>query len=400
MKCSAQKNNKFQVEGIVALVTLASLIFALMVGLSRDAVDIAPFIDSLVPGATDYKEIESDKYAVYGDSVQSPIGYIVVKKHNGFGGPLKVALSVDREGSVLDFAVVEHRETPRWFERVKVSSLFEDLRVKKYTDAFKLGGDLDGVSGATYTTRAITESIKTGIKDVAFNDLGFDKVAADSKRVQFGIPEVVLGALLLFAGFGLRRIPAHRKKQVRWLCMITGLTVFGFWVNHPLTLVDINKFVLGYWPDLYFQLYWYLLIFGLLLIFFTTGKNVYCQFLCPFGAAQELAGLLGKAKNFNDPQYANFFKWSRRVVVWFAVFIALIYRNPGISSYEIYSTLFSLSGTNLEAIFLTIVLAFALFVHRPWCRLLCPVPAFEDFVRFIQRHIKKRITGVFGLKAS
>jgi len=167
------------------------------------------------------------------------------------------------------------------------------------------------------------------------------------------------------------------------------LVVIGFILNHPLTLVDINKFLMGYWPDLHYQLYWYLLIFGVLLIFLTTNNNIYCYTVCPFGAAQECMAAFGKAKNFHSKKYHDVFKWLRRGILWMAVLIALIFRNPGISSFEVYSTLFSLSGTNREVLFLSIVLLFSLVVKRPWCKYLCPVPAFEDYLRWIKSRVKR-----------
>ncbi len=154
------------------------------------------------------------------------------------------------------------------------------------------------------------------------------------------------------------------------------------------TYKALNKFLMGYWPDVHHQLYWYLMIFGVLLIFLTTNKNIYCHYVCPFGAAQECLAAFGKAKNFHSKRYHELFKWLRRFVVWLAVFIALVFRNPGISSNEVYSTLFSLSGTNREVLFLALVLLFSLFVKRPWCKYLCPVPAFEDYLGLIKNRTK------------
>jgi polyferredoxin len=69
--------------------------------------------------------------------------------------------------------------------------------------------------------------------------------------------------------------------------------------------------------------------------------------------------------------------------VFGAIFLALIFRNPGFSSYEVYGTFFNLSGTNGVVLFLSIVIIVTLFIKRPWCKFLCPVPAFEDYLRVI-----------------
>ncbi|MBT4268730.1 MAG: 4Fe-4S binding protein, partial [Deltaproteobacteria bacterium] len=206
--------------------------------------------------------------------------------------------------------------------------------------------------------------------------------------IQWGYPEIMLVLLLAVAVFGIKTASGKTKKRIRWLLLLSGMFVIGFMVNHPLTLVDISKFLMGYWPDVHYQLYWYLLIFGVLLIFLTTNKNIYCHYICPFGAAQECLAVFGKARNFHSRRYQPIFKWLRRAVVWLAVFVGLIFRNPGISSYEVYSTLFSLSGTNREVLFLSIVLLVSLFVKRPWCKYLCPVPAFEDYLRWMKNRMK------------
>lgn len=138
--------------------------------------------------------------------------------------------------------------------------------------------------------------------------------------------------------------------------LLSGMAVIGFMENHPLTLVDMNKFLMVYWPDVHYQPYWYLLVFGVLLIFLTSNKNIYCRYVCPFGAVQECLAVFAKAEGFHSKQHHAFFKWLRRTVVWLAVCFALIFRNPGISSYEVYGTLFSLSGTNHQVLSLTIVL--------------------------------------------
>ena len=59
--------------------------------------------------------------------------------------------------------------------------------------------------------------------------------------------------------------------------------------------------------------------------------NIYCHHICPFGTVQECLAVFGKAKHLQSKQYVGFFKWLRRGIVWLAVLVALIFRNPGIS---------------------------------------------------------------------
>jgi hypothetical protein len=59
--------------------------------------------------------------------------------------------------------------------------------------------------------------------------------------------------------------------------------------------------------------------------------------------------------------------------VIFAVSLALIYRNPGTFSFEIFGTLFDLEGSNYQFIVLAIILLSSLFIYRPFCNYLCPL---------------------------
>ncbi len=295
---------------------------------------------------------------------------------------------MDPAGTVLHAVVVEHRETPSRFAKVMKSTLIKSMEGKSYKEPFEIGEDVDGITGATYTTRAVARSIKKASREIALNELDLPKPEGKPAGIQFSYPEIVLVLLLVIGVFGIKSASGITKKRIRWLMLLSSMAAIGFMVNHPLTLVDINKFLMGFWPDMHHQLYWYLLIFGVLLIFLTTNRNIYCHYVCPFGAVQECLAVFGQAKNYPSKRYHDFFKWLRRLVVWLAVFIGLIFRNPGVSSYEVYSTLFSLSGTNREVLFLAMVLLFSLFVKRPWCKYLCPIPAFEDYLRWIKNQGK------------
>jgi len=381
-------------EDILGGCTLVTLVFAALIGLNRSASDISAHFQTLLPGAERYEASGIETYKAFNRSSEAPVGYITIKQSNGFGGPLKVAVGVDAAGVVVNAMIVEHRETPSWFAIVEDSALMDAMKGKRYKDHFEIGSDIDGISGATYTTRAVIQSVKAASREIALNELNLPKPDEKPRRIQFGFPEIILLLLLAMGTFGIKYASGKTLKRIRWVTMLAGMAVVGFMVNHPLTLVDINKFLMGYWPDVHYQLYWYLLTFGVLLIFLTTDKNYYCHMVCPFGAAQECLAVLGKAKSAHSKQYHGFFKWLRRAVVWLAVCVALIFRNPGISSYEVYSTIFSLSGTNREVLFLVIVLVFSLFMRRPWCKYLCPVPAFSDYLRFTKSRLKALLSAL------
>jgi polyferredoxin len=176
-------------------------------------------------------------------------------------------------------------------------------------------------------------------------------------------------------------------KQVRWISMLTGMVVLGFIYNNPLTIANINKFLMGYWPQWQTNLYWYILIAGILFVFTVDNKNPYCEWFCPFGAAQECMGVIGGAKVRSPGKYRFFLQWLLRGLAWMAIFIALLLRNPGVTSYEIFGTLFELLGTGVQLALLALVLLTSLFIRRPWCTYLCPLHPVYEFIRMVRKWI-------------
>ena len=65
--------------------------------------------------------------------------------------------------------------------------------------------------------------------------------------------------------------------------------------------------------------------------------------------------------------------WLQRGLVILAVSLALIYRNPSFTSFEIFGTMFRLTGSNYQFMLLAVIVLLSLFLYRPWCRYLCPL---------------------------
>jgi len=299
---------------------------------------------------------------------------------------MKVAVAVDLEGNIIGIAIIQNRETPAWFSKVLESGFIESLIGKTYQDTFKLGEDIDGVTSATYTSRAIAQSVLEGSRRIADEHLGLHIPQEPAPKIKFGIPEATLLSLFAVGYFGHQGNFKY-KKQARWAGMLIGMVVLGFMYNAPLTLSQINKFLLGFWPQWQSNLYWYLLIGGILFVFTVDNKNPYCFWFCPFGAAQECMGAIGGAKAYSPGRYRNFLRWLRRGVVWFAIVVAILFRSPGITSYEIFGTLFSLLGSNSQFIVLALVLVTSLFIKRPWCTYLCPLDPVVKFIQMIRKWI-------------
>lgn len=383
-----RKVNKTQkIDRILGIIAITTIVIAWFVGAAQSKASVEPFLHQALPQAARIEKASGENYAAYAAD-GTLLGYLAIGEANGYGGPMQVAVATDLQGNVIGLSVVEDRETPSWYTRVMETDFVDTLFGKNYTDAFELGKDVDGITGATYTSRALADAVRRGSTQVAGSQLGLPVAVESTPPIQFGIPEMVLIGLFAVGYFGHKRSFKYTK-QVRWLSMITGLVVLGFIYNSPLTIAYISKFLLGFWPVWQTHLYWYLLLGGILLVFTVDNKNPYCEWFCPFGAAQECMGVIGGAKSRTPQKYRNLFKWSQRGLAWLAIVLALLFRNPGLTSYEIFGTLFDLSGSVFQVALLALVMLAALFIKRPWCSFLCPLHPVEEFIRMVRSWIKE-----------
>ncbi len=373
-----------RLERILALVAVGLIVIALFTGLSRSEADLEPFLKSVFPQASFIEHMQSGVYEAWDSPGKNKLlGYISPGTADGYGGELKVVVSVSIEGTILGIEVVEHKETYSFFRRVLRSRLIDEFKHKSYANPFILGEDVDAITGATYSASALADAVKNATRQVATKALKLPAIEEPSPKVQFGTPEMVLLILFLF-GLLARQKRFKPKKVARWVSMLAGIGFLGFLLNKPFTLVIINKILLGYWPKWQLDLYWYILLGGIVFITLIDNRNPYCEWFCPFGATQECLGVIGGAKKRVPDKIHLSLRWFQRLLALGAILMALVLRNPSVSSYEVVGAFFRLIGTNFLFILLAVVLILSLFIRRPWCSYLCPLRPVTDFLRLLR----------------
>ncbi len=360
----------WSVREILSILVVVWFVVCWFIGRGGSDKSLEPFFDLAYPSGERFERINDEAFRAV-DAHGQTLGYVATGTASGYGGPLQTVVAVTTDGEAESLAVVEHRETPSFFVKTMQSEFLTRLLGKKHNDPIVLDEDVDGLTGATYTARGLTESVRRAAHSVTRSELKLE-VPPEKHSVVFGLPEIVLIGLFATAVAQRRLLKGKQRNAVRWITMIVGLVFLGFVFNSPFVLAHINMVLLGYWPDWHTHIYWYILIAGLLLFKARQEWNVYCYDFCPFGAAQEVIGLVGGAKP-HRVKWPNVLLWLQRSLVILAVSLALIYRNPGFSSFEIFGTMFKLNGSNFQFVLLAIVVLTSLFLYRPWCRYLCPL---------------------------
>ena len=287
----------------------------------------------------------------------------------GYAGPLALALRLAPDGTLLDLHVVESRETPAYMD--SLAPWMRSLKGQRLFDADALS-HVDAVTGATLTSEAIIRTLQVSgrvfgeqIYGRRFAETGAAPRRADSR------PTVL--AILAALAVVLRSRPSRRG---RLLFLAAVLLLSGVWLNAQFSLIHVLSLLGMRLPPAGWNTA-FLLAFGipLLVVFF---GNVYCGYLCPFGALQELLALLRPPAWRSDPP-EKAWRWGRlaKYILLAAVIILFATRlDTGLASPDVLATAFARSRTAPAAVWFAVLLAPTFVWGRFWCRILCPAGAF------------------------
>jgi electron transport complex protein RnfG len=128
---------------------------------------------SALPGIRSVSEIKEDKKLSAKVSKKYPDvqkvftcdkGYILVVKTKGYGGPLTLAVGIDKSGIVKGIAVVASKETVGLGSKALEDSYLGRFKGKTVKEKLKVGDDVQAVTGATITSKAVTNQVKQALE--------------------------------------------------------------------------------------------------------------------------------------------------------------------------------------------------------------------------------------------
>lgn len=370
----------------VFVISILLALGAWIYGYFNNGTDVLSKVPDVLPNAAKV-EVRSNLFVGY-DQQGNLTGYAATGQAQGYAGPMEMLVGINPAGEITGTEIITERDTPGFFRLILGQNLPGEFVGLQYNAPLSIGQDVEGVSGATLSSEGVAASIRAAVRNIAKNGLN-SPLPATKTPIQFGIPEIALICLYAAGYFGHKARSGKVKRGVRWGTLIIGMVVIGFIYTVPLTISMIISLLSGYWPDWHTNLYWYLLIGGILFVTTVDSKNPYCSWFCPFGAVQECLAKLTGAKLYRPHGWSIFFTWLQRGLAFAAVLIGLALRSPGVSSYEPFATLFDLRGTAPEWIFLAIILIASLIMYRPFCNYLCPLDPVYDFIAEGRRWVRE-----------
>ena len=195
-----------------------------------------------------------------------------------------------------------------------------------------------------------------------------------------------LTAILVFQGQLTRRRKLHL--WVRNGFLLFTLVWIGWIAGAQLSIVHVINYIKAPFSDLGFAFYLAEPLIVILSIYTAVslvllGRGVFCGWLCPFGALQELLAKVARALKL--PQW-NPSETLQRQLWWgkyasLALILVLVFVAPDLSSIAQEIEPFKTAITAMFAralpyvIYAVILLGIGLFTERAFCRFLCPLGA-------------------------
>lgn len=318
----------------------------------------------------------SDTLSVQPDGTFVVNTRVLAKDVQGYGGPVPLKIHIGKDGKLTAIEAEPNAESPDFFDRAK--ELFSRWQGKTIDEA--MAEDVDAVSGATFSSKAIIRNVQRGLAYAKQHGLADGGKGAQKESAEHTVA----------TGWTLGSI-------VALIAVLLGAVVPLFTNNRRLHLVQlvVNVVVLGLWTGTFVSYTLFLRLFAggvslsaigtlaapllmliVALLYPLAGRSGhYCAHVCPFGSAQELAGKLSRRKLRITPRVLRVLT-ALRNLLW-GVLMALLLTGTCSAwiDYELFTAFIYSSASVWVIVLAMLFLVLSVWVPRPYCRFVCPTGA-------------------------
>ncbi len=345
-------------------------------------------------------------YSFYTDSI-API-----PAYSGF--PINSLVSMSKEGVISDVRIISHQEPilvigmddttlARFIAQYKGMSVSEDIRIRGAGKP----NSIDGISGATITAMVLNRTVVKSAQKVLLaqahssaviisrlNETPYWFEAWEDKKTELTILLPGLFVLVMILAFQ-DQITRHQRffNGLRFAFLIYTVLFIGYYCLAQLSIVNVATFIRllttdSNWETLLLEPIVFVLWSFVALTILLWGRGIFCGWLCPFGAIQELMGKLAQKLNIEQKSFP-FAVHERLLVVKYLILVVLV----GLSLHSIAAAAPFLevepfkTSINLKfqrewyfSIYAIGLIVVSLFATKFYCRYICPLGALLSFI--------------------
>lgn len=387
-----------------------------------DPVDEAtPFALTFFPSADSLGKFEGELESAPVYAANKLIGYVFFTDHvmpiPGYSGkPMHTLVGFDLSAKITGVEIVSHEE-PILLAGVSEQDLidFKNQYLGLYAyQRSQLGGSdregyvtFDSITGATITAMVLNSTINTPFREIAISR-GLIKADSASTIAEeepiwvytwrdktFQIIVLSVGLLLLFCMLIFQDWLARHPTllfYLRYSYLAYTVIFIGWYSLAQLSIVNVLTFVSSImhgfnWDTFMIDPMLFILWSFVAIIILLWGRGVYCGWLCPFGACQEIVYKIAEKlglRSYEFPAYIHERLWAIKYLVMlglFGVSLQSLGQAEVLAEVEPFKTVFSLHfhrewGYIVYAVALILVSALN---RKFYCRYICPLGAALTF---------------------
>ena len=361
----ADYNIKMHKKILINILVVSSLLMAIgfnIYGRSKSE-DFPPShveLNLLIPEADFFKEATEPFLHYEAHKNNNLIGYCVNSKDvapdvKGYSGPIEILIGFSIYGSIEGLKILHHAETSSYANGITERSFLDQFIGKGPKDRFIVGEDIDAVTHASISSKAVAGIVKICIEkmQVVINPTTpFPLISGPGTRksnnIDFYITILIITFLLIAFYF--------KKEFLRHIGLIISIAYFGFLKANFISMTNLGKVFLWNLPDPKAEAAWYIFIFSGIILTFLFGR-FYCSYVCPFGGLQIF---LNKVFKFNleiTQVLASRLRKIRYILLWALTVLVISLNNTNIANYEPFSTVFLRRGNVITWAIVLIILA-------------------------------------------
>lgn len=280
----------------------------------------------------------------------------------GYNSITPLTIYIDNNDIIKEVEICLNKESRGFMNKVINSGYLDSWNGLSTEEA--LNHKVDAVSGCTYTSMAISQSLQVRMQQLTSQKARLNTWDWSLFAKQVSVLVVTILALICFFN-------PKKSKKLRIITLSLSILILGFWTNSLLSLALFYNWLTN-GISLTMQVAVIVIAAVSIILPLFSKKSFYCQYLCPFGAAQEFVGMIPVKKITISSKIYNAFAIIRRLIL--LALLVLLASGVGLdlSMTEPFS-IFSYQTIIFEVALLTAIIVVAsIFIKKPWCNYLCP----------------------------
>lgn len=283
----------------------------------------------------------------------------------GFGGKVPLTIDIDDAGTIRDIKLQRNAETKDFLDRTQV--IIDSYIGRNVEEALAM--HVDAVSGATMSSDAIKANVEAGLHYYLKKRDTIVTTPAEGPVQPGGGMKVWLPLILALTAAIMPLFVKDRTVHV--VILAFDVIVLGFWCGQFISYALIVNYLssgvglaTGIVPLIMLFVAFIYPVFG--------RKQHYCNYICPLGAAQQLAGMCSRRKLRMKPGLIKGLRIFRNLLWAALTFLLWMPVLTEWMDYELFGAFVVESASWIILAAAGAVVVLSVVIPRPYCNYICP----------------------------